>query len=111
MRDDRREEAPSKSSALTALAAIEEHTTRLAGAIERGLAEGDTVGALARLRQELTEFENQLVRGRLDCLIGGDNPRLRARAADVGQLLESRRRPTRQLSSSTKSRAGGGGRQ
>lgn len=87
--DPPRESSPPKASALRALTVIEEHTTRVALAMEHGLAEGDAVSALARLRREVNTFQDHLVKARLEHFREGDS-RQRARAAEVLDLLESR---------------------
>ena len=71
------------------LTVIEEHVTNVAHAVEQGLEEKDAVSALAGLRREVTAFQDHLVKARLEHFHGNGDPRQRARAAEVLDLLES----------------------
>jgi len=88
--NDPPESSPPKASALRALTVIEEHTTRVNRAMEHGLAEGDAVSALARLRREVAELQDQLVKARLEHFLGSTDAAQRATAAELLDLLESR---------------------
>ena len=88
--NDPLEPSSPKASALRTLTLIEEHTTRVTRAMEHGLAEGDAVSALARLRREVAELQDQLVKARLEQFLGSTDAAQRATAAELLDLLENR---------------------
>ena len=75
---------------MRALTVIEEHVTRVAHAVELGLEEKDAVSALARLRREVTTFQDHLVKARLEHFLGSTDAAQRATAAELLDLPESR---------------------
>ena len=79
-----------RAPAVRALAIIEEYVLRAGDAIEHDLAEKDVLKALSALRRQVTVLEMRLVKSRLEHFRGSADARLRARAADVLDLLESR---------------------
>lgn len=88
------------------LTVIEEHTTRVAHAMEHGLAEGDAVSALVGLRREVAELQDQLVKARLEHFLARADAEQRARAAEVLDLLESRGRTDLQKARITPTQVG-----
>ena len=90
--NDPAESSSPKAGTLRSLRVIEEHTMRVARAVEHGLPEGDAVSALARLRREVAELQDQLVKARLEHFLGSTDAAQRATAAELLDLLESRHR-------------------
>jgi len=88
--------ASGRAQAVRALAFIEEYVLRAGDAIEHDLAEKDVLKALSALRRQVTVLEMRLVKSRLEHFRGSADARQRARAAEVLDLLESRREPNLQ---------------
>ena len=83
--------ALARAQAVRALAVIEEYVLRAGDAVEHDLAEKDVLSALSALRRQVTALEMRLVKARLEHFRGSADARQRARAAEVLDLLESRR--------------------
>ena len=88
--------ASARAQTVRALAVIEEYVLRAGDAIEHDLAEKDVLSALSALRRQVTVLEMRLVKSRLEHFRGSADARQRARAAEVLDLLESRREPNLQ---------------
>jgi len=83
--------ASARSQAVRALAVMEEYVLRAGDAIEHDVAEKDVLSALSALRRQVTALQMRLVKARLEHFQGSADARQRARAAEVLDLLESRR--------------------
>ena len=82
--------ASARAQTVRALAVIEEYVLRAGDAVEHDLAEKDVLSALSALKRQVTAFELELVKSRLEHFRGSADARQRARAAEVLDLLEGR---------------------
>jgi len=89
--------ASARAQAVRALAVIEEYVLRAGDAVEHDLAEKDVLSALSALKRQVTAFELELVKSRLEHFRGSADARQRARAAEVLDSLESRRETNLQV--------------
>src|SRR3990170_2952210 len=83
--------ASARAQAVRALAVIEQYVSRAGDAIEHDLAEKDVLSVLSALRRQVAVLEMRLVKARLEHFQGSADARRPARAAEVLDLLESRR--------------------